>query len=337
MLLVCLSGAWSQEESGGVRENDITQQGHSEGGERKLREVQIESRGTEARETTHKQTSGQTTTTPDILTELKEMRHDFVPIIPGQAAELSAMRARVKASEKEMMTLREELSITTTQQQLQKNKVEELEKDNTGKASLCRNINICLVHCEVSTVKDLQIIPGQAAELSAMGARVTASQKVVITDFPSTVAHSAHQLRRSTSPPDRPHILYKSGLSAALTRSGGVGPFNTDTTLIYSKVFTNTGRAYNTTTTPVRGVYYFRFTAFENRTGKAMAVYPYHNYKRRIFNNDTNDQYYEYISNALSLELDEGDVVYMCLSAGRGLWDNNNNHNTFSGFLLFPV
>jgi hypothetical protein len=166
----------------------------------------------------------------------------------------------------------------------------------------------------------------------------------------------------------------KSGLSAALT-SGGVGPFITDTTLIYSKVFTNTGRAYNTTTStdhthtesgyspvlltvsdrwavmitacfssdtgiitaPVRGVYYFRFTAFENRTGKAMAVYPYHNDKRRMFNNDTNDQYYEYISNALSLELDEGDVVYMHLFTGRGLWNNSNNHNTFSGFLLCPM
>lgn len=58
---------------------------------------------------------------------------------------------------------------------------------------------------------------------------------------------------------------------------------------------------------------------------------------RRMFNNDTNDQYYEYISNALSLELDERDVVYMRLPAGRGLWDNSNNHNTFSGFLLFPV
>uniref|UniRef100_A0A8C7KUI5 C1q domain-containing protein n=1 Tax=Oncorhynchus kisutch TaxID=8019 RepID=A0A8C7KUI5_ONCKI len=312
MLLFCLSGAWSQGESGGVRENDITQKGHSEGGERKVREVQIESQGTEARETTHKQTSGQTTTTPDILTELKEMRH-------GGGTESG--KNKVEEQKKEMTALREELSITTTQQQLQKNKVEELEKDNAGKASLRRNINICLVHCEVSTVKDLQIIPGQADELSAMGARVTASQKTEALD--SCVFFLCSQI--------------KSGLSAALTHSGGVGPFNTDTTLIYSKVFTNTGRAYNTTTTPVRGVYYFRFTAFENRTGKAMAVYPYHNDKRRMFNNDTNDQYYEYISNALSLELDEGDVVYMRLSAGRGLWDNSNNHNTFSGFLLFPV
>ncbi|CAB1340921.1 unnamed protein product, partial [Coregonus sp. 'balchen'] len=104
---------------------------------------------------------------------------------------------------------------------------------------------------------------------------------------------------------------------AALTDSGGVGPFNTDTTLIYSKVFTNTGRAYNPTTgiftATVRGVYYFRFTAFEARRLQTFGVYLYHNDKRLMFNFDTNDQYWEYISNALTLELDEGDVVYMRL------------------------
>ena len=62
MLLVCLSGAWSQEESGGVRENDITRQG--QGRESRVREAQIESQVTEATEMT--QTTGQTTATPDM-------------------------------------------------------------------------------------------------------------------------------------------------------------------------------------------------------------------------------------------------------------------------------
>ncbi|CAB1340886.1 unnamed protein product [Coregonus sp. 'balchen'] len=72
----CLSGAWSQGESGGVRQDDITQQGHSEGGESKVREVQIESQGTEATETTHKLTTGQTTTTPDIQKKCTDS-HNF--------------------------------------------------------------------------------------------------------------------------------------------------------------------------------------------------------------------------------------------------------------------
>uniref|UniRef100_A0A4W5PRB1 C1q domain-containing protein n=1 Tax=Hucho hucho TaxID=62062 RepID=A0A4W5PRB1_9TELE len=321
VLLVCLSGAWAQGESGGVRENYITQQAHREGGERKVREVQIESQGTEATETTHKQTSGQITTTPDILTELKELRAKVVEQrveLTVTKTELNNIESRLKDSEDMVEEQRFELRLTKM-----KNKVEELEKDNAGKAPLGRNITI-------STVKDLQIIPGQAAELSAMGARVTASEKNRAENAPLW-GPSTESLDLCFLPviTDRPKVAF----SAALTHSGGVGPFNTDTTLIYSKVFTNTGIF----TAPVRGVYYFRFTAFEYRTGQAMAVYLYHNNKRLMFNYDTNDQYYEYISNALSVELEEGDVVYIRLPAGRGLWDNSNNHNTFSGFLLFPV
>lgn len=47
-------------------------------------------------------------------------------------ARVTASEKEVEEQKKEVTALREELSITTTQQQLQKNKVEELEKQNAG-------------------------------------------------------------------------------------------------------------------------------------------------------------------------------------------------------------
>ncbi|CAB1327858.1 unnamed protein product [Coregonus sp. 'balchen'] len=99
VLLFCLSGSWTQEESGGVRESDVTQQGHSAGRESRVSEVQIERRGTEATETTNEQT-----TTPDIGTEMKELRdmvHNLGTIVVEQREKLRNMEARVTASEAE--------------------------------------------------------------------------------------------------------------------------------------------------------------------------------------------------------------------------------------------
>ncbi|XP_014006146.1 uncharacterized protein [Salmo salar] len=115
VLLFCLSGAWTQEESGGVRESGITQQGHSAG---------RESRGTEATEVT----SECTTMQPDIWDEMKALRD----MVMEQREKLRTMEGRVTACEGEVetqknivMDLRIELMVT-------KAKVAELEKENAA-------------------------------------------------------------------------------------------------------------------------------------------------------------------------------------------------------------
>ncbi|KAL7373214.1 hypothetical protein ABVT39_001481 [Epinephelus coioides] len=168
-------------------------------------------------------------------------------------------------------------------------------------------------------------------------ARLTASENkiTVLETRMSSSENEVAELKRENA--DRPKVAF----SAGLTDAGPVGPFNTEITLKFSKVFTNIGQAYSPTTgiftAPVRGVYYFRFTVWEVRTSAWTGAYLYHNETRMTYSFDLNDNRYVSVSNALVLQLEKGDVVYMALPSGYGVYDNSGNHNIFSGFLLFAL
>ncbi|XP_059208068.1 complement C1q-like protein 2 [Centropristis striata] len=126
----------------------------------------------------------------------------------------------------------------------------------------------------------------------------------------------------------------------ALTDAGPVGPFNTDTTLKYSKVITNIGNAYNPSTgfftAPVRGVYYFLFTMGGSRTGY-MGVKVYKNNQRIMWNHEYKTGNWKYMTNSVVLELMAGDEIHLVLPSEYSLHDGANNQNTFSGSLLFTL
>ncbi|KAE8290409.1 hypothetical protein D5F01_LYC12135 [Larimichthys crocea] len=133
----------------------------------------------------------------------------------------------------------------------------------------------------------------------------------------------------------------KVAFSAGLTDSGSVGPFDEETTLIFSKSITNIGRAYDQTsgvfTAPVRGLYFFSFTAADFLKGY-MGVYLYRNNQPIVFNLDLNDHGgYASTSNSVALQLEEGDGVRLSLPASYRLYDDSRNFTVFSGFLLFPL
>ncbi|XP_077394132.1 uncharacterized protein LOC144031178 isoform X8 [Festucalex cinctus] len=133
----------------------------------------------------------------------------------------------------------------------------------------------------------------------------------------------------------------KVAFAAALTDSGSVGPFDLETTLIFSKVFTNVGRAYDETsgvfTAPVGGVYVFSFTAADFLKGY-MGVTLYRNQQPIVSSLDLNDHGgYASATNGALIPLEAGDRVRLSLPATYRLYDDARSFSVFSGFLLFPL
>ncbi|XDV25870.1 hypothetical protein PO909_029705 [Leuciscus waleckii] len=131
--------------------------------------------------------------------------------------------------------------------------------------------------------------------------------------------------------------------SAALVQSGGrnyIGPFTTGITLTYRNVFTNIGNAYNPVTgvftAPLKGAYMFRVSVFGIGPTAATADI-YKNEEHVVVARAYQPEQGLNSSNGVVLILEVGDVVYVRLSSGFRISDDQYNRNTFSGFLLFPL
>uniref|UniRef100_A0A672M985 C1q domain-containing protein n=1 Tax=Sinocyclocheilus grahami TaxID=75366 RepID=A0A672M985_SINGR len=125
-------------------------------------------------------------------------------------------------------------------------------------------------------------------------------------------------------------------------KGGNVGPFTTEITLIYRNVFTNIGNAYNPTTgiftAPLKGAYMFNFSVYGHwNPSTPSTVSIVKNEQRVVVAHGHQDQYAVNSSKGVVLILEVGDVVYVRLWSGRKIYDNEHNHITFSGYLLFPL
>ncbi|KAK2905501.1 hypothetical protein Q8A67_007300 [Cirrhinus molitorella] len=134
--------------------------------------------------------------------------------------------------------------------------------------------------------------------------------------------------------------------SAALLQYGtgeikNVGPFTTEITVIYEKVFTNMGNAYNPFTgiftAPLKGAYMFKFSVFSFGQSYSTTASIVKNKERIVVAHGNQPQGTLNSSKGVVLILEVGDVVYVRLWSGTRIQDNGNNHNTFSGYLLFPL
>uniref|UniRef100_A0A4W6EF12 C1q domain-containing protein n=1 Tax=Lates calcarifer TaxID=8187 RepID=A0A4W6EF12_LATCA len=130
--------------------------------------------------------------------------------------------------------------------------------------------------------------------------------------------------------------------SVSLANSGEIyrGPC-TDKTLVFKRIFSNTGNAYSQSTgvftAPVNGLYYFSFSTYGYNT-HVMGAILMKNGVRQISTYDyTSVDGSDSSSNAAVLQLAAGDKVHMELWDNGRVFDNLNGHTTFSGFLLFPM
>ncbi|XDV10953.1 hypothetical protein PO909_000045 [Leuciscus waleckii] len=132
--------------------------------------------------------------------------------------------------------------------------------------------------------------------------------------------------------------------SASLLQSGSgsIGPSTTDITLVYRNVFTNIGNAYNPVTgiftAPLKGVYVFKFSVYAHGNKPNLAsAHIIKNEQYVVMAHAQQSQGTLNSSKGVVLILEVGDVVFVRLWPSSRIEDNENNHNTFSGYMLFPL
>uniref|UniRef100_A0A087YAM9 C1q domain-containing protein n=1 Tax=Poecilia formosa TaxID=48698 RepID=A0A087YAM9_POEFO len=134
---------------------------------------------------------------------------------------------------------------------------------------------------------------------------------------------------------------YKVVFSAGIGGNGAIGPFSTSKTLVYTRVITNLGNAYNQHTgifvAPVRGMYYFSFF-YHAGGGHPVGLNLMKNNQVVVLSSDqkTSSDGADNGGNAAFLVLQQRDQVYIQLYANRHVWGNSYS-TTFSGFLLHQV
>ncbi|KAL2087927.1 hypothetical protein ACEWY4_016755 [Coilia grayii] len=136
-------------------------------------------------------------------------------------------------------------------------------------------------------------------------------------------------------------VAFSVTLKAFHAAWGAVGPFPQDKVLVYKGVFLNYGGAYNPSTgvftAPVNGVYSFNYHIYGYSSNR-MGVSLFKNEERisTAYDHPSIDST-DTASNSALLSLNKGDEVTIRLWAGHTLYMSSNNHNTFNGFLVFPV
>lgn len=344
----------------------------SEGGENKLHDLLPNKNLPLQPDNEADQFTDLTDTKPDMWTEFRLLRN----MVAEQNVELQNMKAKLRETETQvdeqkldLLTTKTTLNELRTAYTAMKVRLRTSEKqgDDLKKAHTAQSMELTnhreMLNASEMRVEEIMVsLQDHTDELKSTRARVEKSEnelqllKPRMDDIQAQNAAQAadlsflmerakateHQLDiQSTANPSPTQVAFY----AALTNSGAVGPYNTPQLLKFTKVFTNVGQAYNASTgfftAPVKGLYSLRFTVCSGlRDESVMGVMLFHNGRPIMYNLQTVNPgggQFEYLSNAVVLELNVGDELYLVLPEGMQVFDNPNNHSTFTAFLLSTV
>ncbi|XP_038154562.1 cingulin-like protein 1 isoform X7 [Cyprinodon tularosa] len=256
---------------------------------------------------------GLRTNIEDQVHELKNKFSSSQLSLEGRSA---SAENRLTDAERQQDELRKTNAELESRLRSSEKQLEDLRTANTEFDTKLSDVALSLQAAEQQLVDLKQHSSVRAAELAFLAERLTAAQR-----------NSEAEL--------------KVAFSVGLTDSGIVGPFEEETTLIFSKTITNIGQGYNSSsgvfTAPVRGLYFFSFTAADYQKGY-MGLYLYRNQQPVLFSLDLNDHGgYTSTTSVVVLQLEGGDIVRLALPASYRLYDDSRSFSVFSGFLLFPV
>lgn len=90
-------------------------------------------------------------------------------------------------------------------------------------------------------------------------------------------------------------------------------------------------------TAPVRGAYHFEFHVTGDGSTDASGAVLVRNGEQIFVAYESQTGHNPSSANGATLLLEVGDVVFLRLWANTNIFDNENHHSTFSGYLLFPM
>ncbi|XP_048012855.1 complement C1q-like protein 4 [Megalobrama amblycephala] len=194
---------------------------------------------------------------------------------------------------------------------------------------------VCILLLLETFVFVVQKVDGQSPDIYAELKELTSTVTALETRLRAT-EKAADELKKKN---DDREIAFSAGLMESGT--GDVGPSDTNITLIYKKVFTNTGNAYNPITgvftAPVKGAYVFEFSVYHFGQLIPAGGYLMKNGQHVAMAYAKQDQGALNSSKGVVLILEVGDRIYVNLWSNSRIFDNQNHHNTFSGYMLFPL